>query len=51
MPEFLDFGKNSAFILICYGISFVVLSFLVLMTLRAKRRARQQLAKIESKQA
>jgi heme exporter protein D len=33
----IDFGKNTAFILAAYGLSFVTLGTLVLLTLRKPR--------------
>ncbi|VAW01414.1 hypothetical protein MNBD_ALPHA06-1858 [hydrothermal vent metagenome] len=48
MPEFLDFGKNTIFILGCYGLSFAVLAGLILHTLKAKSRAKTERAELEN---
>ena len=34
----IDFGKNTVFILASYGVSFVTLGVLVILTLRKPRR-------------
>jgi len=49
MFEALYFGKNTLFILACYGVSVAVLSGLIAMTLRRRIRAIKQVAKINAK--
>ncbi len=49
MPDIFDFGKNSSFILICYGVSIAILGTMILMTIRRRIRAARNLAKIENK--
>lgn len=50
MPELLDFGKNSVFIWSCYGVTFGVLSAMIITSLHKRKQARKALAEISEKQ-
>lgn len=49
MPEFLDFGKNTVFVLACYGLSLLTFVTLTWLTLRHRLKARQFLREAEAK--
>jgi len=46
MLDVFDFGKNTVFILSCYGLSAGVILALIVVTLHARKLAKQQLAEI-----
>ncbi len=47
MPEFLDFGKNTVFILACYSASLLIISGLVIAVLRRRTNAAQMLIQLD----
>ncbi|PHR62383.1 MAG: heme exporter protein CcmD [Robiginitomaculum sp.] len=50
MPEFLDFGKNTVFILACYSASLLVISGLVIAIIRRRVEAARKLLQLEKTQ-
>lgn len=49
MPDFLDFGKNTVFILACYGLSVLTVLGLAWFSLRHRAQARSLLREAEAK--
>lgn len=49
MPELLDFGKNTVFILACYGLSVAIIAILTGVTLRHRAKAKKLLRLAEAK--